>query len=372
MPDLRSCRQPPTKLIYLPMFRPPSRIIHQPCSLLPGVLVPRRAAHIPSAFLLDNYIPRYKLLTDAQISRKKEQAIENLRKCNICPRMCNVNRLAGETGYCMVGEKAKVSTIAPHFGEEPCIQGTYGSGSFFFSGCSLRCSFCQNHDISHQRAGFDLSPDELADWFVKLQNLGNVHNINAVTPEHVVPQVALAILAAIPMGLRIPIVYNTSSYDSPEALSLMDGLVDIYLADFKLSSPASSKRLLKAEDYPKTARESIKIMHRQVGDLKFNFDGIAQTGLLVRHLVMPTYVEEGKEIMRYLAEHVSKDTYVHVMEQYRPAAHVGKMNRGKSGGMRYSEINRPVTDPEVDAVKLAAREAGLWRFVEESPHEGFR
>ncbi|KAK6526705.1 hypothetical protein TWF281_009908 [Arthrobotrys megalospora] len=352
------------------MFRSSFRITRLPCSSSPRVIIPRRTAHIPSAFLLDNYIPRYKLLTDAQISRKKEQAIEHLRKCNICPRTCNVNRLAGETGYCMVGEKAKVST--PHFGEEPCIQGTFGSGSVFFSGCSLRCSFCQNHEISHQRAGFDLSPEELADWFVKLQNLGNVHNINAVTPEHVVPQVALAILAAISMGLKIPIVYNTSSYDSPEALSLMDGLVDIYLADFKLSSSASAKRLLKADDYPETAKEGIKIMQRQVGDLKFNFEGIAQTGLLVRHLVMPTYVEEGKEIMRYLAEHVSKDTYVHIMEQYRPTAHVGKTNRGKSGGTRYSEINRQVTDSEVDAVKLAAREAGLWRFVEESPHEGFR
>ncbi|KAF3918089.1 hypothetical protein ABW21_db0207262 [Orbilia brochopaga] len=205
-----------------------------------------------------------------------------------------------------------------------------------------------------------------------LVEVGNVHNINAVTPEHVVPQVALAILAAIPLGLRVPIVYNTSSYDSPEALALMDGLVDIYLADFKLSSSTASKRLLKASDYPETARESIRIMQQQVGDLKFTFDGIAQTGLLVRHLVMPAYVEEGKEIMSYLAEYVSKDTYVHIMEQYRPAAHVGKAGRGKSEEVRYSDINRAVTGEEVEAVKSAAREAGLWRFVEESRHESFR
>ncbi|RVD86658.1 uncharacterized protein DFL_004921 [Arthrobotrys flagrans] len=331
------------------MFRPSSRIIRQPFPLPPMVIVPRRAAHIPSVFLLDNYIPRYKLLTDAQISRKKEQAIEHLRKCNICPRMCNVNRLAGETGYCM-----HLISVKNHVFREPTVAEAF---------------FSQNHEISHQRAGFDLSPEELADWlfFVRIE----VPKADDTT-SHIIQTVALAILAAIPMGLRIPIVYNTSSYDSLEALSLMDGLVDIYLADFKLSSPLSSKRLLKADDYPKTAKEGIKIMQRQVGDLKFNFDGIAQTGLLVRHLVMPTYVEEGKEIMRYLAEHVSKDTYIHVMEQYRPTAHVGKINRGKSGGMRYSEINRPVTDPEVDAVKLAAREAGLWRFVEDSPYDGFR
>ncbi|KAF3904164.1 hypothetical protein AA313_de0206556 [Arthrobotrys entomopaga] len=153
----------------------------------------------------------------------------------------------------------------------------------------------------------------------------------------------------------------------------MDGLVDVYLADFKLLSPVSSKRLLKASDYPERAKEGIALMQKQVGDLKFTFDGIAQSGVLVRHLVMPTYVEEGKEIMRYLAEHVSKDTYVNIMDQYRPAAHVGKANRGKDpGNPRYAEINRSVTSSEVEAVQLAAREAGLWRFVEESPHEGFR
>lgn len=193
-----------------------------------------------------------------------------------------------------------------------------------------------------------------------------------VTPEHVVPQVALAILAAIPLGLKIPIVYNTSSYDSPAALDLMDGLVDIYLADFKLSSEESSSRLLKASNYPETAKKSISLMHNQVGSLKFSFDGVAQTGVLVRHLVMPTYVEEGKQIMQYLADHVSKDTYVHIMDQYTPAAHVGKANRSKLGArIRYAEINRPVTGNEVEAVKLAAIKAGLWRFVEETKYEGF-
>jgi putative pyruvate formate lyase activating enzyme len=218
----------------------------------------------------------------------------------------------------------KVNTIAPHRGEEPCIQGYNGSGAVFFSGCNLRCVFCQNHDIAHQRNGFDLSPEELAEWMLKLQTVGGVHNINFVTPEHVVPQVALAILSAKEMGLKVPIIYNTSSFDSLDSLELMDGLVDIYLPDFKVWNASTSKRLLKADNYAEVARESIKEMCRQVGDLSFTSDGVAQRGVLVRHLVMPGKEEEGKRIMEWLAENVSKDLYVHVMEQYHPDAHVGK------------------------------------------------
>lgn len=185
------------------------------------------------------------------------------------------------------------------------------------------------------------------------------------------PQVALAIIAAIPLGLKIPIVYNTSSYDSPAALSLMSGLVDIYLADFKLSSASSSKRLLKAADYPETARESIKIMYQQVGDLCFTSDGLAKSGVLLRHLVMPGLEDEGRKIMAFIASEVSKDTYVNIMEQYMPAAHVGKPSRGKSNELRYADINRPVKDEEVNSVRRAAEEAGIWRFAEASHHGSF-
>ncbi|KAG8527443.1 uncharacterized protein KY384_007595 [Bacidia gigantensis] len=185
---------------------------------------------------------------------------------------------------------------------------------------------CQNHDISHQRTGQDLTPEELAESFMRLQEYG-VHNINLVTPEHVAPQVALAILYAKEMGLSIPIIYNTSAYDSEESLQLLDGLVDIYLADFKLWEPESSKRLLKAEDYPDTARKSIQIMQRQVGDLKFTCDGLAKQGVLLRHLVMPGKAEEGRQIMAWLAKHVSTDICLNVMEQYRPDAHVGKSRK---------------------------------------------
>ncbi|QKX58034.1 uncharacterized protein TRUGW13939_05154 [Talaromyces rugulosus] len=348
----------------------------------------KRFIGIPPQYLLDDYIPRYQLLTSIDASKKRSLAYAHLRNCNLCPRLCGVNRYE-TTGICLIGaETVKVNVIAPHRGEEPCIQGFSGSGSVFFSGCNLRCVFCQNHDIAHRRNGFDLTPEALAEWMVKLQDVGNVHNINFVTPEHVVPQVALAILTARDMGLKVPIVYNTSSFDSLDSLALMDGLVDIYLPDFKVWESSSSKRLLKADNYAEVARESVKEMHRQVGDLAFTSDGIAKKGVLLRHLVMPGKEEEGMQIMQWLADNVSKDLYVHVMEQYHPDAHVGKKRRNAAtknkvvehGGaesssredeVRYAEINRAVTDEELGSVKQAAEKAGLWRFCEASEKPGF-
>jgi putative pyruvate formate lyase activating enzyme len=247
----------------------------------------------------------------------------------------------------------------------------------------MRCVFCQNHDIAHQRNGFDLSPEELAEWMLKLQDLGKVHNINFVTPEHVMPQVALAILAAKNMGLNIPIVYNTSSYDSLESIELMDGLVDIYLPDFKVWEEETGRRLLKAEGYKVTAMESIKAMHDQVEDLCFTPDGIAKKGVLLRHLVMPGKEEEAAQIMRWLARNVSKDLFVNVMEQYHPRAHVGKEKRKKVGGemnrkegkegkeVRYADINRPINAQEIGMVRKAAEYAGIWRFCDPPRHDGF-
>ena len=278
--------------------------------------------------------------------------------------------------------------------------------------CNLRCSFCQNHDISHQRNGMDLTPEELAEWFLKLQQVGNVHNVNLITPEHVVPQVALALLHARDAGLTLPIIYKTSAFDSLASLELLDGLVDIYLPDFKVWEPATSRRLLKADDYVATARESIKAMHAQVGDLCFTGDGIAKRGVLVRHLVMPGLEEEGATIMRWLAKDVSRDMFVNIMEQYHPDAHVGKprrtRTRGKSSSgpanaideegahgnedhgldsaklqhntkgqdpapeeVRYADINRAVNAHEISTVRKAAEEAGLWRFCDPPKHGGF-
>jgi putative pyruvate formate lyase activating enzyme len=264
--------------------------------------------------------------------------------------------------------------------------------------------FCQNHDIAHQRNGFDLTPEALAEWYMKLQETGKaciamstlqtnklagkVHNINLVTPEHVVPQVVLSILHARELGLRIPIIYNTSSFDSLESIKLLSGLVDIYLPDFKVWNNSTSKRLLKADNYTATAMESIKAMYEQVGDLCFTFDGIAKKGVMVRHLVMPGKEDEGREIMKWLAENVSKDIVVHIMDQYFPRAHVGKERRRRKGDdavepgrddassstkneVRYADINRPVKDEEMSSVRKAAEEAGLWRFVEPARHGGF-
>lgn len=224
---------------------------------------------------------------------------------------------------------------------------------------------------------------------MKLQDVGRVHNINLITPEHVVPQVVLSILHARELGLKLPIIYNTSSFDSLDSINLLNGLVDIYLPDFKVWRDSTSKRLLKADNYTATAKESIKAMHDQVGDLCFTADGLAKSGVLVRHLVMPGKEDEGEEIVRWLADHVSKDMFVHVMEQYHPRAHVGKPRRETSKSssstepkvqplaaetekrVRYADINRPVSDEEVSIVKKAALNAGLWRFVEAAEHGGF-
>ncbi|KAF2501103.1 hypothetical protein BU16DRAFT_451310 [Lophium mytilinum] len=347
-----------------------------------------RKLHLAPPYLLDDYIPRYHLISAADAARKRSQAYAHLRECNLCPRLCGVNRYE-KTGTCLIGaETVKVNTIAPHFGEEPCLQGHNGSGSVFFSGCNLRCVFCQNYDIAHQRNGFDLTPEELAQWYMKLQDVGHVHNINLVTPEHVVPQVALSILHARELGLQLPIVYNTSSFDSLESLELLDGLVDIYLPDFKVWKPETGRRLLKADNYADTAMESIKAMYKQVGDLRFTADGIAKKGVLIRHLVMPGKEDEGRDIVRWLAENVSKDVMIHIMEQYFPRAHVGKSKRGgkvsrviEPGGVqasaeaeekvRYEDINRPVSLDEVAGVRKAAEDAGLWRFIEAAKHGGF-
>jgi putative pyruvate formate lyase activating enzyme len=215
---------------------------------------------------------------------------------------------------------------------------------------------------------------------MKLQEFGNCHNINLVTPEHVAPQVVLAILHAKDLGLNLPIVYNTSSFESLDSIHLLNGLVDIYLPDFKVWEASTSKRLLKADDYASVAKESIKAMFDQVGDICFTTDGLARSGVLVRHLVMPGLEDEGRKIMAWLADNVSKDLYVNIMEQYHPRAHVGKpKRRTKSSGelldgkeaKRYEDINRPVSDLEVSTVRKAAEEAGLWRFVEGSEHGGF-
>ena len=314
-------------------------------------------------FTLDGFEPAYlSLYRRGEPDDRTKHALEELTDCCACPRNCHVNRLEDKQLICRTGRHAIVSSAFAHFGEEDCLRGWRGSGTIFFGGCNLRCVFCQNWDTSQQVVGEVTTAEEIAALMFALQERG-CHNINLVTPEHVAPQVIEALAIAVPTGLRLPIVYNTSAYDALSSLRLLDGLIDIYMPDFKFWSKESARRLTKAKDYPERARDAILEMHRQVGDLRFGPDGLARRGLLVRHLVMPGQAAESAEIFRWLAHHVSTDTYVNVMGQYRPEYQVvGHGSKNKPN--KYSDINRQPYRAEMDAAYKAAREAGLWRFDE--------
>jgi putative pyruvate formate lyase activating enzyme len=321
-------------------------------------------------FTVKHHEPAYH---DANVRQSLADRVERARSelscCGACPRNCRINRLNDETKFCNTGRYTRVASAFPHFGEEDCLRGFAGSGTIFFSMCNLRCVFCQNWDISQAPAGREMDAAALADLMLHLQDLG-CHNINFVTPEHVVPQVVEALAVAIDRGLQLPIVYNTSGYDALESLRLMDGLVDIYMPDFKFWSAETAKRLAKAKDYPERTREAIREMHRQVGDLRLSPHGIAVRGLLVRHLVMPGQLDEARSIFHWLAAEISPDTYVNIMGQYRPEHDVGRIadaGRRDAGSVRYVEINRSPGRREVDDAYAAAREAGLWRFDERRP-----
>ena len=311
-------------------------------------------------FLLEDFEPAYlSLERKGELTARVERALEELRECRVCPRNCDVNRLEGETAVCRTGRHALVASAFAHFGEEDCLRGWRGSGTIFFGLCNLRCVFCQNWDISQQRAGRECTAEEIAAVMLDLQRVG-CHNINFVTPEHVAPQVVEAIALAVAGGLRLPIVYNTSAYDALASLQLMDGLIDIYMPDFKFWKPETARRLAKAADYPECARAAIREMHRQVGALRFGADGLARRGVLVRHLVMPGQLDEAEAIFRWLASELSPDTYVNIMGQYRPDHRVGDR---KPGGKRlYEEIDRPPGTDELAAAHSAGRRAGLWRL----------
>ncbi len=314
------------------------------------------SAHdVEERFSIDDYEPAYlSLWRSCELKARVEMARSELERCRVCPRNCDVNRLEDESALCHTGRNARVASAFAHFGEENCLRGSRGSGTIFFAFCNLRCVFCQNWDISQGPAGHELPAEGVADLMLQLQNAG-CHNINFVTPEHVAPQVVEAIAVAVPQGLRVPIVYNTSAYDSIASLRLMDGLVDIYMPDFKFWSSETSRRLARAADYPDVARSAIAEMHRQVGVLRLDRNGIAKRGVLVRHLVMPGQLDEASEIFRWLATEVSRDTFVNIIGQYRPEHRVPSADR-------YADINRRPTRQELDDAYAAARSAGLWRF----------
>ncbi|HJZ88770.1 MAG TPA: radical SAM protein [Polyangia bacterium] len=296
-----------------------------------------------------------------ELARRVEQALAGLASCTVCPRDCRVDRLADQSALCRVGRSARVASFFPHFGEEDCLRGWNGSGTIFFSWCNLKCVFCQNWEVSNEGAGEALDARGLAALMLALQGQG-CHNINFVTPEHVVPQILEALPYAIEGGLRVPLVYNTSAYDSLHSLALMDGLVDIYMPDFKYWDPHRSAAILKAKDYPERARAAIREMHRQVGPLAVGEDGLARRGLLVRHLVMPEGLEDTRAILGWLCQELGADTYVNVMDQYAPA---GLVLRRPD---KYAALSRIISAAEWEGALDAARQAGLRRLDQRNPH----
>ena len=301
--------------------------------------------------------PAYLNLSRAQLQERTQQALATLVRCTACPRDCGVNRLEDKWSACKTGRYAVVSSYFPHFGEEDCLRGRKGSGTIFFSHCNLRCVFCQNYDISQAiKPGMAVagsSPLEIAEMMLELQRQG-CHNINFVTPEHVVPQVIEAVVEAIDRGLRLPIVYNTSAYDSLESIELMSGLVDIYMPDFKYWSAERSRRYMKAENYPQSARAAIQAMHAQVGALVLDGDGLARRGLLLRHLVMPGCLDETRTILKWIASQLGPDTYINLMDQYYPA--------GQVSTERYSEINSRLSSADFLEAWQFAMDLGLRRL----------
>lgn len=314
------------------------------------------ARTVPEPFFLPSsaFTPAYLKLGPGVLRRRAAEALEALRSCEVCPRDCHVDRLADKFGVCKTGRHAIVGSYFEHFGEEDCLRGWKGSGTIFFSFCNLRCVFCQNSDISQEGRGNVATPERIAEMMLDLQRRG-CHNINFVTPEHVVPQVLEALPIAVELGLRLPIVYNTSSYDSMHSLRLLDGIVDVYMPDFKVWERETARFYLKAPDYPEVARRVVTEMHRQVGPLRLDERGLAKRGLLVRHLVMPGLVVETREILRWIATEVSPHTYVNVMDQYYPAGKVGR-------DPKYDAIDRHIFEEELAEALGAARETGLYRI----------
>ena len=315
-----------------------------------------------------DFIPAYLTLGMEELESRAQRAVDGLVSCRVCPRNCYVNRLENKWSACKTGRHAVVTSAFPHMGEEDCLRGWNGSGTIFFGHCNLRCVFCQNYDISQGlppgpgredpetgrtmgRAG--LTAGELAKLMLTLQDRG-CHNINFVTPEHVVPQVLEALVPAVRGGLRLPLVYNTSAYDSLESLRLLDGIVDIYMPDLKLFDSGLSKRYLKAEDYPEVAKAALEEMHRQVGPLKLDAKGLANRGLLIRHLVMPGLPDETRSILEWIASELGPGTFVNVMAQYRPA--------GRVGPNRYPELDLALRSSEFRQALETAREMGLSRM----------
>ena len=308
---------------------------------------------MPTLTSNNRFEPAYiALLHNGQIAERVAQAYHHLEDCDLCARYCHMNRKQTIKGaVCRTGELAVVHSYGPHHGEEDPLRGWNGSGTIFFSWCNLRCVFCQNWDISQKGMGQETTPEQLANMMLDLQQQG-CHNINFVSPSHVVAQIIAAVAIAAEKGLRLPLVYNTGGYDSLEALQLLDGVIDIYMPDMKYGNSAMARKYSKVRDYTERNFAAVKEMYRQVGDLVLDENGIAQRGLLVRHLVLPNDVAGTREVLDFITRESSERTYINIMDQYHPCYRADE----------YPAVDRPITTEEYQYAKDLARRAGLERL----------
>ena len=298
---------------------------------------------------MKSFVPKYITAKEnGWLKEKIHAASDILKACTLCPRLCRVDRTKDEKGYCATGNRAVVASFAPHFGEEPPLVGDRGSGTIFFSHCSLKCVFCQNHEISIQGEGQAADADQIAAIMLLLQEKG-CHNINLVTPTHVVPQILQSLDTAIDNGLHIPLVYNCSGYERIETLNLLKDVIDIFMPDFKFWNTDSADTYCNAPDYPETARKAIQKMHAMVGDLVVDSSGLACSGLLVRHLVMPGHLEDIRQIVTFLKVKVSSKTRIHLMSQYKPMGNAA----------RFSDLSHPLTPIAFKTALQMGKDAGL-------------
>jgi len=296
------------------------------------------------------FTPAYLKMSRHELLERIKRLMEIMRECSLCPRECKAKRFDGELGFCQAGTELMVSSVCPHFGEEPPLVGKKGSGTIFLTHCNLKCVFCQNYDISHLGEGRITSREEMAGFMIGLQKQG-CHNINFVTPTHYCPQIIAALPKAIDMGLNVPLVYNCGGYESLEVIKILDGIIDIYMPDCKFSDDRAAQEYAHAPDYPQVVKKILKEMHRQTGDLQINERGIAERGLLIRHLVMPSGLAGTRELMEFIAQEISPHSYVNVMEQYHPVYRA----------CEFPDISRRITLDEFLEAKKLAQNAGLYR-----------
>jgi len=298
--------------------------------------------------------PSYLNLSKKEFNQRIEKLFKNLENCQICPRNCYVNRLRGEKGFCRLEINPVISAHHPHFAEERVLVGAYGSGTIFFTSCNLACLYCQNYEISQLRIGEEISFERLAEMMIELQKR-DCHNINLVTPTPQVPQIIKSLTIAIERGLKLPLVYNTNAYDSVETLKLLDGIIDIYMPDAKYSDEKIARKYSAAPNYPEIMKKAIKEMHRQVGNLVIDKNGIAVKGLLVRHLVLPNNLACSQKIFQFLAKEISLNTFLNIMNQYFPYFRARE----------FPELSRPITQKEYQEVIELAKKADLRRLYRE-------